>query len=285
MANISQYLENIMAAIYGEQVRGSIHDAIDEINNEVIVANTKSDSAVEAAESASTSAAAATAAQEAAEAAQTAAEEAEDRNEAAVSAAEANTLAYKTAAEAARNSAETLSGSAAASASSASSFANIARQAAAQAQQAAYGDLDATSIPLNRSTDDTYMVSDETADLREKIESQTLLITFSDLAFTPSGGRYAAIVVDEGLRASMKPGYIIPARGATLPSGLDIEVFDGFLTMEADELPSVLFSGEVFIHRIGSGEGSGGGSGGGSSGASSDHTVQIIGESLVITSV
>lgn len=32
MANIQQYLENIRTAVYGEQVRGSIHDAIDIIN-------------------------------------------------------------------------------------------------------------------------------------------------------------------------------------------------------------------------------------------------------------
>ena len=32
MADISTYLNNILAAIYGRQVRGSIHDAIDEIN-------------------------------------------------------------------------------------------------------------------------------------------------------------------------------------------------------------------------------------------------------------
>lgn len=32
MANISQYLENILSAVLGEEVRGSIHDAIDAIN-------------------------------------------------------------------------------------------------------------------------------------------------------------------------------------------------------------------------------------------------------------
>lgn len=32
MANINQYLQAIMEAIYGEDVRGSIHDAIDLIN-------------------------------------------------------------------------------------------------------------------------------------------------------------------------------------------------------------------------------------------------------------
>ena len=44
MANISTLLSKIMSAIYGEEVRSSIHDAIDEINNEVInIAESKAD--------------------------------------------------------------------------------------------------------------------------------------------------------------------------------------------------------------------------------------------------
>lgn len=44
MANISTLLSKIMSAIYGEEVRGSIHDAINEINNEVInMAESKAD--------------------------------------------------------------------------------------------------------------------------------------------------------------------------------------------------------------------------------------------------
>lgn len=34
MANIQPYLDDIMSAVYGEEVRGSIHDAIEAINNE-----------------------------------------------------------------------------------------------------------------------------------------------------------------------------------------------------------------------------------------------------------
>ena len=33
MANISTYLQKILSAVYGEEVRGSIHDAIDAMNN------------------------------------------------------------------------------------------------------------------------------------------------------------------------------------------------------------------------------------------------------------
>ena len=34
MANISTYLQKIMAAVYGEEVRGSIHDALAAMNTE-----------------------------------------------------------------------------------------------------------------------------------------------------------------------------------------------------------------------------------------------------------
>lgn len=34
MANIDSYLEQIRSAVYGEEVRGSIHDAISAINQD-----------------------------------------------------------------------------------------------------------------------------------------------------------------------------------------------------------------------------------------------------------
>lgn len=34
MANVSEYLEDILSAVYGEEVRGSIHDAIEAVNAE-----------------------------------------------------------------------------------------------------------------------------------------------------------------------------------------------------------------------------------------------------------
>lgn len=45
MANIAQYLQAIKTAVYGEEVRGSIHDAIDAINKEVITANSTANQA------------------------------------------------------------------------------------------------------------------------------------------------------------------------------------------------------------------------------------------------
>lgn len=46
MADISRYLNAILAAVYGEEVRGSIHDAIKVINDEVSSSTSKSDNAV-----------------------------------------------------------------------------------------------------------------------------------------------------------------------------------------------------------------------------------------------
>lgn len=63
MANINTYLQKILAAIYGEEVRGSIHDAIAAINEESVKAkedaSTAKDSAQASATAASKSAAAA----------------------------------------------------------------------------------------------------------------------------------------------------------------------------------------------------------------------------------
>lgn len=63
MANINKYLEDILIAIYGEEVRGSIHDAIEEINKQADEAYRESilakDSAKNSAKAASDSAMAA----------------------------------------------------------------------------------------------------------------------------------------------------------------------------------------------------------------------------------
>lgn len=53
MANISQYLQAILAAVYGEEVRGSIHDAI-EIINEAMEVSISAGTAVSSASSSST---------------------------------------------------------------------------------------------------------------------------------------------------------------------------------------------------------------------------------------
>lgn len=52
MADISRYLNAILAAVYGEEVRGSIHDAIKVINDEASSSTSKSDNAVQVANNA-----------------------------------------------------------------------------------------------------------------------------------------------------------------------------------------------------------------------------------------
>lgn len=47
MANIQTYLQRIMSAIYGREVRSSIHDAIEAINNEVVAAHDEMDDFVQ----------------------------------------------------------------------------------------------------------------------------------------------------------------------------------------------------------------------------------------------
>ncbi len=63
MANVSSYLAKILSAVYGEEVRGAIHDAIDAMNTEsssaMSYAKTAQDSATESASAASQSASAA----------------------------------------------------------------------------------------------------------------------------------------------------------------------------------------------------------------------------------
>lgn len=283
MADIAQDLANIKSAVYGEEVRGSIHDAIRDINNEVISSNTKSDNAVSTANNAasSASASAASAAQTAAQtasavqAAQTAAESARDDAQTAKDQAET----AQTAAETARSRAETLSGSAAASATSAANSATAARQAASEARHIVYDDISSENIPVYLADPD-YMISTAIGDLTAKINTQTISVTFTNLSFTQSGTKYVSMIQDEDLTAAMKPGYVI-FNAATNISGLAIEVFDGYMVFELAEEPTTPISGEVFLHRIGDGDGSG------ESGGPTyqNYNISVIGESLVILDV
>ena len=76
MANINTYLEDILTAVYGEEVRGSIHDAIDAINKECQTGLSTAGTYVTQARTAATNAgnSAASAASSAASAAQSAEE-------------------------------------------------------------------------------------------------------------------------------------------------------------------------------------------------------------------
>lgn len=56
MSDISTYLQQIMQARYGEEVRGAIHDAIEECYDDVSTAKTRAEDAIDAAETATTDA-------------------------------------------------------------------------------------------------------------------------------------------------------------------------------------------------------------------------------------
>lgn len=91
MANISNYLTQIMSAIYGKDVRSSIHDAISAINDEskqaILDASGAKNSAVASAMAAETSASSALSASSSASSAKTAAQAAQAAAESAKSAA------------------------------------------------------------------------------------------------------------------------------------------------------------------------------------------------------
>lgn len=109
MADVNKYLADIKEAVYGEEVRSSIHDAIDVINKEVVnynaVVTEKSEAAAESAQSAESAVKSAVNAQNEAKAASDtaavkAAEAAESADNAAVQAINAKTEADRAKSEA-----------------------------------------------------------------------------------------------------------------------------------------------------------------------------------------
>lgn len=107
MANISIYLAKILSATYGEEVRGSIHDAIEAMNvesgNAMSYAATAKESAVNSANAAAASATAAASSASSAAAANTSALAAKEDAESAKSTAES----YKNNAQTYMNNAQT----------------------------------------------------------------------------------------------------------------------------------------------------------------------------------
>lgn len=159
MANIQKCLEAIKSAIYGEEVRGSIHDAIKSMNEEVVstvdalgaateTANTAASNANTAAGSANSAANAASAAtlesNEATIAANTAAQSANSAAGRAEKASE-DCAAAASAANTATTNANNAAGSAASAAENASNAARNAAQSSDKAQQAASDATDAST--------------------------------------------------------------------------------------------------------------------------------------------
>lgn len=253
MADIAQDLANIKSAVYGEEVRGSIHDAIRDINNEVISSNTKSDNAVSTANSAaqSASASAASAAQTAAQnaaavqAAQTAAESARDAAQTAKTKAET----AKTKAETARTQASTYAGNASTSASNAAASAAAAKASADQAAEIVIGDLSADTIRMSTS-DQNYMISDAIDDANTRIDATNKTVSFTNLAFTRSGNNYIALIENSAITSNMKPGNLTLVNPKAQSSALTIETTAGRITFTMTAAPNVAFTGELLLHTI-----------------------------------
>lgn len=111
MASISTYLAKILSAIYGEEVRGSIHDAISAINDEsetaMKYASDEKDSAAAYAAAAKTSQTAAASSASAAKTSETNAASSADAAAASAAAAKASEINAKASETAAASSAET----------------------------------------------------------------------------------------------------------------------------------------------------------------------------------
>lgn len=146
-SRIQELLDDILHAVYGEEVRGSIHDAIEECYSDVTTAKTSAESATAAANSAATNATnkataantAATAANTAATAANTAATNANEKATLANSAAATATNAANdvTTAKNAAQTATTAANNAATAATTAASSANTAASSATVAAESA----------------------------------------------------------------------------------------------------------------------------------------------------
>lgn len=253
MADIAQDLANIKSAVYGEEVRGSIHDAIRDINNEVISSNTKSDNAVSTANSAaqSASASAASAAQTAAQnasavqAAQTAAEAARD----AAQTAKAQAETANSQAQTAKNQASTYAGNASTSASNAAASAAAAKASADQAAEIVIGDLSADTIAYMAS-DHNYTIKNKVDDIEVKVDGSNVTVSFTNLSFTRSGNSYIAMVENSAFNANLKPGNLTLTNPRAQVTALDIQSYSGYITFTMTAAPTVAFSGELLLHRI-----------------------------------
>ncbi len=148
MANISTYLQAIMSARYGKDVRQSIHDGIKAINDEVAADKNEVIASKEAAENAAT--AASTSAQEAS-ASESAAKKSETA--AAASASAASTSAQKaSASESAAKKSETAAAASASAASTSAQKASASESAAKKSETAAAASASAASTSAQKAS-------------------------------------------------------------------------------------------------------------------------------------
>ena len=146
MSNIAEYLEKILAARYGKDVRQSIHDAIKEVDR---VADTAQDSATASAKAAAESAKNASESATAAVGSATAAASSEQNAANSAQAAAGSATAASESAQNAANSVQTAAGSATAAASSERNAAESAKNASESASAAAGSATAAASSEQN----------------------------------------------------------------------------------------------------------------------------------------
>ena len=146
MSNIAEYLEKILAARYGKDVRQSIYDAIKEVDR---VADTAQDSATASAKAAAESAKNASESATAAVGSATAAASSEQNAASSAQAAAGSATAASESAQNAANSVQTAAGSATAAASSERNAAESAKNAGKSASAAAGSATAAASSEQN----------------------------------------------------------------------------------------------------------------------------------------
>lgn len=252
MADIQQNLENIKSAIYGEEVRGSIHDAIESMNDELVsttagleaatdAANASADNADEAAESANNAASAANIAAGLANTAADLADAAAQNADATASRAgkiledcttatgAANTATIN--ANAAAGSATSAAGSASAAAQNAADFASAAQQAASDANDAsmAANTAAARANAAANNAENIGGVSEKTVEFteaseRKNIESgEDVKTVFGKVKKWFSSLGTAAFATVSNVLNVESPGYVMDARqGKVLKDLIDV---------------------------------------------------------------
>ena len=238
MSNIAEYLEKILAARYGKDVRQSIHDSIKEVDR---VADTAQDSATASAKAAAQSAQNASESAVAAVGSATAASEsAQNASNSAQTAAESATAAAsseKNAAESAKNAGEganAAAGSASAASVSEQNAANSAKAAAeseknaeASAKRVEGGATAAESYAHggtgsrdNEETDNARYYKEQAERIAEGLKGSLLpmgTITFAQLPESPKEG-YMYNISDEFVTTDrFKEGA-----GHTIPAGTNV---------------------------------------------------------------
>ena len=278
MADIAQDLANIKSAVYGEEVRGSIHDAIRDINNEVAAASTKSNNAVSTANSANTKS----------DNAVSTANSANTKADNAVSTANAaNTVVQKLdnlTADATNVPTGTTGNLVTVSESDGHkvfsfkipkgkvpsfSVGNVSTLAESQPATVTITGTDEAPVlnlglprgergpagtidNVSGSSIRMYEDSPSEDNIAARIEALgEKIISFTNLSFTASGSSYAAVIEDSEVRAAMKPGALFLTNNAAQNGSLSIQTYDGYMTFTMSGAPLATFSGEVLLHKVG----------------------------------